>query len=290
MFSSKDDGGIVGLVTKSDGSDLVELGEAVLTTSAEEALICISDDGTKLVFSSKIDPLSGSLKWFQNEDDDLIMQRTIGMSQMKSMLSDNDRNNVYESAIKICLENYITKSHELPSVLDIGTGTGLLAMFCTRHNAQNVIGCEMFESMASIAQDVIIKNNLQDRINIIPQKSTDIGLEDEDKADILVSELLDSALLGESCIFSHGDAIARLLKTSHENIPLSQRIVPYDADVYATLVESNDIRNMHDVSNFSNIYKINPWRDEDAKDCNGGWNLIPVHWKEALETRNARHL
>ena len=290
MISSKDDGGIIGLVSKSDG-ELVDLNEAVTTTSAEEALVCHSDDGIKLVFSSKIDPLSGSLTWYQNENDDLIMQRTIGMSQMKSMLSDTDRNTVYESAIKICLENYIKVNNTLPSVLDIGTGTGLLAMLCTRHNANSVTGCEMFETMADIAQDVITKNNLQDKIMIIPQKSTDIELEGDDKADILVSELLDSALLGESCIFSHGDAITRLLKSDECNtVPLSQRIMPYDADVYATLVESNDIKNMHDVSQFSKLYKMNPWRDDDAKDCSGGWSLVPVHWKESLEARNARYL
>lgn len=289
---SKDDGGVIGLVSKIRPGELVDLNEAVLTTSAEEALVCQAEDGSRLVFSSKINDLDGSLMWYQNEDDDLIMQRTIGMSQMKSMLSDTDRNNVYEKAIKTCLENFITKSNRFPSVLDIGTGTGLLAMFCTRNHAQNVTGCEMFETMASIAQDVINKNNLHDRIVVVPQKSTDIELEDEDKADILVSELLDSQLLGESCIFSHGDAISRLLKSSdsiESSVPLAQRIIPYDADVYATLVESKDILNMHNVSNFSTMYNINPYRDEDAKDCKGGLSLIPVHW-ESLEARGARHL
>ena len=296
ICNSKDDGGVIGIISKTDGHQMVDLSEAAATTSAEEALVCIDDDGQRLVFSSKIDPSSGSLVWFQNENDDLIMQRTIGMSQMKSMLSDTDRNNVYEKAIKTCLENYVSKTNKLPSVLDIGTGTGLLAMFCTRYQAQTVTGCEMFETMASIAQDVITKNNLQDRIIVVPQKSTDIELEDEDKADILVSELLDSALLGESCIFSHGDAISRLLKNNNHifnnienSIPLTQRIIPYDADVYATLVESKDILNMHNVSNLSTLYKINPWRDEDAVDCKGGLSLIPVHW-ESLEARGARYL
>ena len=42
-------------------------------------------------------------------------------------------------------------------------------------------------------------------------KSTDIEGSSY-QADILVSELLDSALLGESCLYSHGDAIHRFLR------------------------------------------------------------------------------
>ena len=289
MISSKDDGSIVGFISRNNDGELVDLNEAILTTSAEESLVCNSEDGTRLVFSSKIDSSNGQITWYQNENDDLVLQKTIGMSQMKSMLSDLDRNNVYENAIKRCINNFITKTNTSPSVLDIGTGTGLLSMFCTRHNAKYVTGCEMFETMAGIAEDVISKNGLDNKIHIIPQKSTDIDFEYDAKADILVSELLDSVLLGESCIYSHGDAISRLLNTTDSTVPLSERIIPYDADVYATLIESNDIQNMHEVSKFSNIYNINPWRSEDAKDCKGGWSLIPVHW-ESLQSRGASYL
>ena len=74
------------------------------------------------------------------------------------------------------------------------------------HGAQQVIGCEMFPYMANIAASVVSANQMDDVIQIIAAKSSEIDSESF-QADLLVSELLDTALLGEGCIPSHADAI-----------------------------------------------------------------------------------
>ena len=119
---------------------------------------------------------------------------------MTSMLHDTNRNDVYEQALALALSSFSTLQGRPAQVLDIGTGTGLLAMFAARHGADCVLGCEMFAEMASIATSVVAANEQTDKIQIVPLKSTTIDSISPISPDILVSELLDSALLGEVSI------------------------------------------------------------------------------------------
>lgn len=206
----KGDGGIVGGTDEeTDFADICE------SASAEESLMCrgINSNGTEsnLMVTARLCSLSGKVIWVRDESESAIMQRTVGMSQMTSMLHDKDRNDVYEKAIRLMIQHF-KKTHDRdPVVLDIGTGTGLLAMFAAKHGAELVLGCEMFEAMASIAESVVKRNLLNDKINIISAKSTSIESLSPVRPDILISELLDSALLGEACMYSHADAINRFM-------------------------------------------------------------------------------
>jgi hypothetical protein len=206
----KGDGGIVGGTDEeADFADICE------SASAEESLMCrgTNRDGSEsnLIVTARLCPRSGSVIWVRDESESAIMQRTVGMSQMTSMLHDKDRNDVYEKAIKLMIAYFQQAHGRDPVVLDIGTGTGLLAMFAAKHGAELVLGCEMFEAMASIAESVVERNKLDDKINIISAKSTSIESLSPVRPDILISELLDSALLGEACIYSHADAINRFM-------------------------------------------------------------------------------
>jgi hypothetical protein len=64
--------------------------------------------------------------------------------------------------------------------------------------------------------------------------------------------------------------------------------MPYSADVFASLIESEEVEHMHDVSNIR-MHGFNTFRDDAAKLCPGGWSLIPVHWSE-LETGGGKLL
>lgn len=54
------------------------------------------------------------------------------------MLHDTERNHKYALALKESIEN-IQKSGRKAHVLDIGTGSGLLAMLAARYNADSVV-------------------------------------------------------------------------------------------------------------------------------------------------------
>jgi protein arginine N-methyltransferase 7 len=277
----KGGGGVIGSGKFSVEADFDELAQ---TSSAEEILVCmepIDDMGNeqKVFMISTLNPFNGSVSWVPGYDEELVMKRTIGMSQMVSMLHDTDRNACYEHAIKKCIDNFRSIEGRAPIVLDIGTGTGLLAMLCIRHGAEFVVGCEMFEAMAEVAKRVIDVNGLSEKIMVISAKSSEIETLPF-TCDIIVSELLDSILLGEGVLFSHADAISRFMSTESIPVtPLMQRVLPCNGSVYATLVQGQDVSNLVRVDNIA-YNGITPWRNSYATSCKGGWRPIPVHWSE----------
>lgn len=212
---SRDNGGIIGVVEEEEGVDMLE---ASMSTGVEESLICrdTNDSSIEYALTASLCPLSGNVTWGEEKSKEVIMKRTIGMSQMTSMMRDQDRNSLYEKAIANIIQNFIATYGKQPVVLDIGTGTGLLAMLCMKHGAQFVFAVEMFDAMASIAEEVVMNNDHESNIMVINGKSTDIH-DLPLRPDLIISELLDSALLGESCIPSHADAIRRFLNPESDH-------------------------------------------------------------------------
>eukprot|EP01031_Cornospumella_fuschlensis_P034257 gene34257-41467_t len=225
---SKEGGAVVGRITNEEPT--VELGDAQDATGAEESLICQDDEGRELALVAQLDPDTGDVEWTATYDVNYVKSKTVAMSQMTSMLRDTDRNQVYDEALKIATQNFLNRYRKAPTVLDIGAGTGLLSLFAAKNGADAVYGVEMFDTMASIAQSVVQANGLEEKVCIVNTKSTSIDAF-PNPPDILVSEILDSALLGESVLPSHADAIRRLL--ANTNVPpqdLSERIIPNRAE------------------------------------------------------------
>jgi hypothetical protein len=199
------------------------------------------------------------------------------------MLQDTDRNAVFEKAIAILVGNFAAKVGRSPIVLDIGAGTGLLSMLCKRSGAEFVFGVEMFDVLANVAQQVIGANNFEDEILIVKGKSTDIAL--PVLPDLIVSELLDSALVGESCIPSHADAIDRLLRSDIPSsvLPLESRVLPHSATVFATVVQSEEVASMWSPPQWTATLSSRRL-NEQSEDCAFMHPLLPVHWK-SIEKR-----
>ena len=106
-------------------------------------------------------------------------------------------------------------------VVDIGTGTGILAIAAARAGAKRVYAIEA-SSMGDIARDMFDRNDLGDRIQIIRGWSTRAEL--PEKATVLVSETVGNEALGENIIETYLDAHARLLAPGAKLIPYSIRV------------------------------------------------------------------
>ena len=126
---------------------------------------------------------------------------------------DRGRNDAYEQALLRAIRPGCR-------VLEIGTGTGLLAMMAARAGA-SVVTCEADPAIASAAREVIAANGCADRVTVVNKHSTDLdptrdmgGL-----ADILVSEIVSNDLLSEGVLAAHEDAVARLLASDGVVIP-----------------------------------------------------------------------
>lgn len=209
--------------------DLVDAAEAFESSSGNEGVICEDPrdpEGGSIIAVAHLSKEDGSVQWSRSTDPDYVLRRTVSMSQMTSMLRDIDRNNVYEDAIKICIQNFIDKEGRAPVALDIGTGTGMLALASARAGAHPVFACEMFQKMASIAADVVTANGMDDHVAVIPYKSSDVS-ELPMPPDIVLSELLDSDLLGEAVIMAHSDAINRFMDPNASHVvPIQDRVIP----------------------------------------------------------------
>ena len=149
---------------------------------------------------------------------------------LMSMLADLKRNDGYAESIKRTIQRGDT-------VLDIGTGSGLLSMMCAREGAKKIYTCETIKVIADVAKVISADNNYQEQIEVFHAKSNKlkIGREIPQKVDALVSEIFDAGLLGEGVLPSLRHAQANLLKEG-------AKIIPAAADIKAVLVQSNHLK------------------------------------------------
>lgn len=111
-----------------------------------------------------------------------------------SIVADGVRNAAYEAALR-------RAARADKRILDIGAGTGLLALMAARAGAGEVISCEMNPTIAAAAANIVAENGFTDRVRIVAKHSDDLKLEDlGGTADIVVSEIVSNDLLGERAL------------------------------------------------------------------------------------------
>ena len=117
-------------------------------------------------------------------------------------------------------ESFLTAIREVVRpkdvVLDLGTGTGVLAVAAARAGAAHVYAVEA-GAMADVAQAVFAREGLTDRITLFREWSTEIKL--PEPADVLVSEIIGNDPLNERILEMTRDARKRLLKPGARLIP-----------------------------------------------------------------------
>jgi type II protein arginine methyltransferase len=130
-----------------------------------------------------------------------------------AMMNDVPRNTVYDEAIRRVAPGR--------SVLDIGTGAGLLAMMAARAGARWVTTCEQTPWMAAKAKEVIAANGLGDRIKLIAKHSSDlqIGRDLSERAEVLVTEVFGTSAINELVIPTVAHAHAQLLQPGATVVP-----------------------------------------------------------------------
>eukprot|EP01038_Epipyxis_sp_PR26KG_P008212 gene8212-11112_t len=184
------------------------------------------------------------------------------------MLNDSTRNQAYKNAIEYqinCIKYRIGKEDKCV-VLDIGGGTGLLSMYAIQAGADHCYCCEVSEEMAIIAKECIKNNGFSDKITVINKYSTHLTVNpfnaisvDKNMNDVydlpckmslIITELVDSGLLGEHIIPVLRDAAHRLLQPHGA-------IIPYSTSIYGKPIQSSYIASKQSIinpSNHDNIY------------------------------------
>jgi histone-arginine methyltransferase CARM1 len=111
------------------------------------------------------------------------------LSHQQNMMQDLVRTSTYEKAILTNAADFEGKV-----VLDVGTGSGILAFFAAKAGAKKVYGVEA-SAMAICARKLVEANGLSDKIEILHGKLEDI--EPPEKVDVIISEPLGFLLVHE---------------------------------------------------------------------------------------------
>ncbi|MEE6510667.1 hypothetical protein FKM82_030711 [Ascaphus truei] len=186
------------------------------------------------VFCGRVNPTTGAVDLVE-EDENYDYHQEIARSSYADMLHDKDRNEKYYQGIRAAVRRVKERGEEA-MVLDIGTGTGLLSMMAITAGADFCYAIEVFKPMADTALRIVEKNGFSGKIKIINKHSTEVtvgsGGDMQARANILITELFDTELIGEGALPSYEHAQQNLMQDQWE-------AVPHRATVYAQLVESH---------------------------------------------------
>mmetsp|Transcript_7889 Transcript_7889/g.12540 ORF Transcript_7889/g.12540 Transcript_7889/m.12540 type:complete len:303 (+) Transcript_7889:462-1370(+) len=139
------------------------------------------------------------------------------------MLKDRVRTQWFRSQIEGNPEEFRGKV-----VMDVGSGTGVLAMFAAKAGARKVYAVEG-SSIANLAKELVKSNGLEEVVTVIHRRVEDLGVEEIEKVDIIISEFMGFYLLHESMLDSVIAARDKFLKPGGLMLPSVARI--YSAPV-----------------------------------------------------------
>ncbi len=158
-----------------------------------------------------------------------------------NMLNDTARNAAFAAAIAACI-----RPEQL--VLEIGTGSGLLAMLAARAGAAHVVTCEANPLLAQVATELVAQNGFADSVRVIAKPSTELALGTDlpQRADILLCEIFSVQVITEGVLPSLEDAKARLLKPGAIVVPsrAAARGVLVASDTLARTVRVGEVHGL----------------------------------------------
>jgi protein arginine N-methyltransferase 1 len=149
-----------------------------------------------------------------DESDHVVRQTFDSPGPHIAMLEDRVRTSAFLAAL-----DEVVGGEDI--VVDIGTGTGVLAVGAARAGARHVYAVEA-TPLAEHAREVVRANGLADRVTIVEGWSTRVRL--PERADVAVAEILGSDALEERVLPVLLDARKRLLAPDARLIPSVIRI------------------------------------------------------------------
>uniref|UniRef100_A0A6Q2Y7A7 Protein arginine N-methyltransferase 9 n=1 Tax=Esox lucius TaxID=8010 RepID=A0A6Q2Y7A7_ESOLU len=159
------------------------------------------------------------------------------------MLNDRRRNQKYQQAIQKAVDSGCS------TVLDIGTGTGILSMCAKKAGAAEVTACELSKTMYELACEVVTANGMNGRIKILHMKSLEMEVPKDiaRRVSLVVTETVDAGLFGEGIIESliHRTDISCPHCNKYKPPSQSGRVIPAGATVFGMAVQCLEVRRHH---------------------------------------------
>eukprot|EP00747_Dinoflagellata_sp_TGD_P090442 gnl/TRDRNA2_/TRDRNA2_164704_c0_seq1.p1 gnl/TRDRNA2_/TRDRNA2_164704_c0~~gnl/TRDRNA2_/TRDRNA2_164704_c0_seq1.p1 ORF type:complete len:521 (+),score=87.67 gnl/TRDRNA2_/TRDRNA2_164704_c0_seq1:91-1653(+) len=144
-----------------------------------------------------------------------------------AMVNEHDCNEFYRAEMEAC-------GLSGRRVLDIGTGSGLLAMMAARLGARHVVATEECGDLVRLARANVAANGLDGVVEVRHSISTALELIEAEKCSVLVSETLGAWMTCEGIVQWCEDACDRLLEAGAD-------VIPGCGTQYAVLIESEGL-------------------------------------------------
>ena len=159
-----------------------------------------------------------------------------------NLVRDEIRNAAFDAALRRAIKPGMR-------VLDIGSGTGLLAMMAARAGAAEVFSCEMNSAVADAAKEIVAANGFSDRIHVLHANSNQLDADRDlrGRVDLIVSEIVSNDMLSQGVLATMDYAIANLLKPDGLMIPAKGSVkvaLGFDPKLYEkrmTVADSFDL-------------------------------------------------
>jgi SAM-dependent methyltransferase len=130
------------------------------------------------------------------------------------VVRDRVRNAAYDAALRSAIRPHMR-------VLDIGSGTGLLALMAARAGAEQVFSCEMSPAVADAAREIVALNGYADKIQVLSKHSGEIEADSDlgGRVDLIVSEVVSNTMLSEGVLATMEYAVKNFLKPGGRVVP-----------------------------------------------------------------------
>jgi len=160
----------------------------------------------------------------QNTSDDKAFSSIDFVGQC---LVDKERTSAFQKAIK-------AKVKKNDTVIDLGTGSGIMALFAVKAGAKKVFAIEFDPFVASIAKRIFRENqSLSKKISLLIEDARTASFQKKVKFDVVISEMLTTAMIDEPQV--------RAVNNLHtkEFIDSSTCFIPERQDTFAALAHAD---------------------------------------------------
>ena len=164
-------------------------------------------------------------------------------------LLDNERTHAFQKVIQKTVRHGY-------NVLELGTGSGIMALFAAKAGAQKVIAVEFDPYIAEIAYCNIKNNGLENIVDVIVKDATSVMLPKDLKFDVVISEMITAGLIDE--YQAQGLNNIHKQKVTHKNtvfIPFRQKSFITACDVDFNLYDNLNLKMVLHLWNYFDVNK-----------------------------------
>ncbi|KAI8104703.1 hypothetical protein M9434_003256 [Picochlorum sp. BPE23] len=149
------------------------------------------------------------------------------------MLRDESRIQRYQRAIDRTIKQVLEESGEA-HVLDIGTGTGILAISAAQAGATSVVACDLHASLCDIARKTAAASGFSKKISVVHRDAALLQRGKEVRplgTNVVIADMFDAGLLGNQFEYI-------LSLTRRKVVQPGAKVIPQAATVYCMGIEA----------------------------------------------------